>query len=176
MAVENLKSTAVTNLDTIPRVPNTAGVGAPVALKTVNDYVTISASASTTSTYQMVRIPSTAKVKNVMIESEAQGAGKVDVGLYYSSATTDSTAPANQGTVIDQDFFASDVDLASLVTPTNITNESTTYTLAKRNQPIWQAVGLSSDPGGMFDVVLTVHTTAITTGTGKTGLQVSYAE
>jgi hypothetical protein len=60
-----------------------------------------------------------------------------------------------------QDFFATAIDCASAVAPTDVTNESGTYTIDKRNQPIWQAVGLTTDPGGYFDIVATVVTTTL---------------
>jgi hypothetical protein len=165
MAVEALKSASITNDDATPIVLNTAGQGAPAGLQVIDDYKAPSASASVGSTYRIVRVPTTAKIKVITLESEAQGAGKVDVGVY---------AP-NGGAVVDADFFASAVDLAAAVTPTDITNESGTYTVDKRSQPLWQAVGASTDPGGFYDIVLTVVTTAVTTGTGKTYLRVSFA-
>lgn len=179
MAVEALKATAITNLDTIPVTANATGRGAPGMIREVDGFVTISAAASATSTYRMLRIPTTAIVKNLIIESEAQGAGKVNASVYYSDSTVDGTAVSNQGVIVpstgDQ-FFASDVDLASAVTPTGIVNESGNYTLDKRQMPLWLALGLSTDPGGFFDIVLVVHTTAITTGTGKTGLRCQYID
>ena len=72
-------------------------------------------------------------------------------------------------------FLATVIDCASAVVPTEVVNESGTYTLDKRKQPLWQAVGLSADPGGYFDIVATVKTTAVTTGTGKFGVRVAYA-
>lgn len=174
MAVENLKATALTNLDSTPPVYPATGVGASGHLKNAGGYQTASASASVTSTYAFCRIPTNAKVKRVTFESEAQGAGKFDVGVYYSSSTTDGTSSANRGTAVDADFFASAIDCASAVVPTNVINESGTNTLAKRNQPLWQALGLTSDPGGMFDIVATCVTTAVTTGTGKLGVEVDY--
>jgi hypothetical protein len=60
--------------------------------------------------------------------------------------------------------------------PTDIINESGTYTLDKRIQPLWQALGLTADPGGNIDIVATVVTTAVTTGTGKFGISVLYTD
>jgi hypothetical protein len=177
MAVDHVKAAAITVLDTSPPVGVTAGKGAPANLRSVDDYVTLVASSSVDATYQVVRIPSTAKVKSVTIESEAQTAGKVDVGLYYATDGEGGKPTALlAAAAISQAFFASAVDLAAAVVPTDITNESGTYTIGKRSQPIWQAAGLSADPGGMFDVCLTVVTTAVTTGTGKTLVRVAYAE
>ena len=177
MAVETLKSTSITSLDTVPVSALTAGMGGAGAVMECGDYVTVSASASTTSTYKLARVPTNAKVKAVVFESEAQGAGKFDLSVYYSSSTVDGTAPAVQGIIVPTTgaaFFASAIDCASLVVPTNVINESTSNTLAKRNQPLWQALGLTSDPGGFFDIVAVCVTTAVTTGTGKMGVRVQY--
>lgn len=188
MSVEHLKSKPITNLDgpintpPTPVIPNTAGEGAAQQLNEIDGYVTISAAASAGSTYQILRVPSSVKIKSVFLESEAQGAGKVNVSVYYSDSPVDGTSVANQGTIVPQtnsvgggdQFFASDVDLSSAVA-TDVTNENGTYDLSKRVLPLWQALALASDPGGYFDLVLVVHTTAITTGTGKAGLRVNYA-
>lgn len=174
--VDHVKSTPITNLDATPPVQSTAGEGAFAHLKQVDGFATVLAGSVADSTYQLVRIPSTAKVKRLVFESEAQGAGKVDLGLYYATdgriGKPTSLLAAN---AIDQDFFATVIDLTSAVGRTDVTNESTSYSVDKRTMPIWQAVGLSADPGGNFDIVATVKTTDITTGTGKIGLSAEFA-
>lgn len=170
-----LKTAQITNLDASPAVYNTAGNGAPTNVKVVDGYVTAAAADGAGTKYLMNRIPSHAVVKTMAIASEAQGAGKVNVGVYYADdARYLAGGSANSGVAIDDDFFATDVDLAAKVQPTDITFESGTYTFDKWSQPLWQAVGLTSDPGGMFDIVATVHTTDITTGTGKIYLRTGY--
>jgi hypothetical protein len=176
MTTEAKKSTSITNADATPVAANTIGTGAPGFLQEIGDYSTPSASMAAGSTYQLVRVPTTAKIKSIIFESAAQTAGKFDVGVYYSDSTSDGTPASLAGTAVDQDFFASDIDCASAVTPTEIVNESGTYTIDKRGQPLWQAAGLSADPGGFFDIVATVHTTDITTGTGKFGVSVRYVK
>lgn len=177
MAVEAIKSTSITNLDSSPTVANSQGEGAAFEMKFVDDYVTMPAAASITSVLRVVRIPTTAKVKQVILEAGAQGAGKYDIGLYYSSSVNDSPgAAALAGAVIDADFFTAAKDNASAITPVDsVGGNLTAYTLAERNLPIWQAAGLSADPGGFFDVALTVVTTDVTTGTGKVLLRVGFA-
>lgn len=174
--VDHVKSTIITNLDATPPVTPTAGEGAFAHLKHVDGFATVLAASVADSTYQLCRIPSNCKVKRLVFESEAQGAGKVDIGLYYATdgriGKPTSLLAAN---AIDQDFFATVIDLASAVKETIVTNESGSYTVDKRNQPIWQAVGLSVDPGGNFDIVATVKTTDVTTGTGKIGLTAEIA-
>lgn len=177
MAVDHVKSTIITNLDASPRVAPTAGEGGSAPLKQIDGYATAVASSDVDATYQLVRIPSTAIVKSIRFESEAQGAGKFDIGLYYSTdSLIGKSTSLLASAAIDQDFYASVIDCASAVTPTEIINESTTNTLDKRIMPAWQAVGLTSDPGGNFDIVATVKTTAVTTGTGKFGISVLYID
>lgn len=173
--VDNVKSTAITNLDATPVVVPTTGEGGAGHLRINEGYATAVASSPADSIYQLVRVPSNAKVKTLVFESAAQGAGKFDIGVYYATdggngkPTTLLAAAA-----IDQDFFATVIDCASAVNRTDILNESGTNTLDKRNQPLWQALGLSADPGGNFDIAATVKTTDVTTGTGKLGIQVGW--
>lgn len=175
MTTEALKSTAITNLDASPVVANTAGEGAPGRLHSVSGYVTVSASMAALSTYRLVRVPSNCKVKQVLFESEAQGAGKFQVGVYPSDSTTDGTNAAAPNTATNVNLFAQDIDCASAVLQSDKTfTASAGYTLDKRNQPLWQAAGLTADPGGFFDIVATVHTTDVTTGTGKLGVCVNF--
>lgn len=177
MAVDHVKSTPVTNLDAAPVVYPTAGEGGPAALKSVSSGDVLGvASSSINATYQFVRVPSNSKVKQVIFDSEAQAAGAIDIGVYYATDGEGGKPTALlAAAAISQALFASAVALTSLSQPTDVTNESGTYTPAKRNQPLWQAAGLSSDPGGYFDIVGTL-TTAITTGTGKMGLTCNYTD
>lgn len=177
MAVDHVKSTPITNLDASPVVQNTAGEGGPAPLKSISsgDVIGI-ASSSINATYQFVRVPSNAKVKQVLFDSEAQAAGAVDIGVYYATDGEGGKPTALlAAAAISQALFASAVALTSASQTTDVTNESGTYTPAKRNQPLWQAAGLSSDPGGYFDIVGTL-TTALTTGTGKMGMTVNYTD
>jgi len=166
MAVSALKSVQVTNMDASPPVRTTAGQNAEGILRSVGGFVTAVASDEVASTYRLARVPSNAVVKQVLFESEAQGAGKVDLGVYRTAA--------DGGAVVDADLFASAIDCASLVVQGDYTNESTQYGLHERNMPLWQAAGLTSDPGGFLDVVATVVTTAVTTGTGRLGCVVNF--
>lgn len=184
MGTSHLKSTPITNLDGSNNVitPNTTGEGGPGYLKEISGIVVPVAADAALSTYQFVRVPTNAKVKNVLVANEAQGAGKIQVGVYYSSSTFDGTPVAKQGTVVANsvDFFASDIDLSSAFGLTDETFQNETggnaYKIANYNEPLWQALGLATDPGGYFDIVGTVHTTAITTGTGNVVVTVRYVE
>ena len=171
MAVVHVKSTPVTNLDALPIVANTEGEGAEGLLKVNEGSALVTAAASIDSTIQLVRVRSNCKVKKLFLESAAQAAGQVDVGLYYATdGTGGRPAILLASQAIDQDFFASGVIVTGAVVITEITNESGIYTIDKRSQPLWQAVGLTADPGGCFDIVATVVTADVTTGAGRIGL------
>lgn len=183
MATSHLKSTAITNLDASPIVANTAGEGAAGRLHSISGFVTALAADAAGTTYQLVRVRSNVVVKQVLFESEAQGAGKVQLSVYYSDSTTDGTQVANQGIVVPTSgagFFSDDIDCTSAVAQGDKTSSGTSgtgangYTLDKRNKHLWDALGLTTDPGGFFDIVAVVHTTAITTGTGRLGVCVHF--
>lgn len=177
MGTSALKSAAITNLDAAPPVAVQAGNGAAGYVKRVSGYVTAVASDAAGSTYRLIRLPTNARDIILILESEAQGAGAINLSAYYSDSTVDGTPVANQGVIVpttgDQ-FWASDVNLASAVTPTDVTNESGNNTIDKRGKELWDALGITSDPGGFIDVVGVVHTTAITTGTGKIRVAANY--
>jgi len=173
MGTSTLKSAAITNLDAIPVVAVTTGEGAPGYLREVDAYITTVAADDTSSTYRLARLPATAKVKSVHFESaDTGGTGTVNVGLYHSDSTVDGTPVSLQGDVIDADFFASAIDVSgAAVARTDITNEGGFYPISARNQPLWQAAGLSSNPGGFIDVVISVAaslTNAAVMGVGIT--------
>jgi len=174
MATSALKSVTLTNLSLSPPKKATTGEGSAGYLRSVNEYLTPLDGDAAGSTYKYVRIPTNAKVKHVKFEAGAMTAGTVGIGLYYSDAA-DGTQPSLAGTAVNASFFASLVSLATAFGITDVTNESGSYPANLRNKPIWEAAGLASDPGGFFDVVATVVTTAITTG-ALTGLEVQYVE
>lgn len=171
-----LKSTAITNLDASPIVPTTAGEGAVNYLKEVTAFISTVSADNAGSTYRLVRVPSNAKIKQILFEAAAMTGGKFNLSVYYSDSTTDGTQKANQGVIVpttgDQ-FFASDIDAASAVVITDVTNESGNYPITLRNKSLWDALGLTSDPGGFFDIVAVCHTTAVTTGAAM-GISVRY--
>lgn len=157
MAVENIKSASVTNLDAVPVVPQSTGEGSAGYMRQVDGIAPVSAGSSATSTYRMVRLPSNAKLKHldVIVDAAPGATGAVNVGAAYSDAVADGTQVANQGTLISATAFASAITLGAAGVRVD---GLTALTPTKRAQPLWQALGLASDPGGFIDVLLTVST------------------
>ena len=171
MAFENLKSTPITNLDALPPTNggNSAGLGAPGFLKAAFATVTATTGATTPCTYQLVRLPSQAKLTRLDIWLDASVTTfTCNIGLTYSTSTIDGTKQSNVAAVVsgttpptaaEATAFGSAIALAAVVTPTDY---SVNLLGANRLKPLWQASGISADPGGYLDVTLT--TTATNSG------------
>lgn len=170
MAVDlTLKSPSITNRESTPKVFNNPGSGSAGVLRVVQGYyASVPAALSDTSVIRLCEIDAYAVVDSVEFASAAQTAGNFSIGCYRTNA--DGAA------AVDMDFFASRIDCASAVAITACTNESTTNTIAKQNQPLWQAMGVATAPapGTKYDVCATVDTTDVTTGTGAIGVKVRY--
>ena len=172
-----VKSASVTALDASTPILNTRGEGAKYDVREIDDFAALTTAEVSGSIIRLVRVPTDAIIKTIILENEALGTSvTADIGVYYSSSTNDSPAAnAKAGAVVDADFFASAVAVAAAVAPTNVTNESTTYNLSKRKQPLWEAVGLATDPGGFFDIAVTTGGATVA-GTPRIGLRVSFAD
>jgi hypothetical protein len=170
MAIDlTLKSNAITNREASPMVHNNPGVGGVARLQAVQGYLaSVTAALSATSVIRMVSVPAHAVITALTFASAAQTAGKFNIGVYRTNA--------DGGAVVDEDFFATDVDCASAVVLTDVLNESGTNTIAKQNQRLYEALGVSTAPapGTMYDLCLTVHTTDVTTGTGAVVLKAEF--
>jgi hypothetical protein len=152
MAVTNRNSSAIANLVANPRVIN------PPSLAGGNErvfwgVVASAADDSATSVFRFCRVPSNAALYSLLYSgADASSAGAIDVGLYDTAD--------NGGAVVDADFFVSAFALtAGPDSNTELINESGTYTFAKQVQPLWQALGLSSDPCKDYDLCATISTT-----------------
>lgn len=176
-----VSSASTTALDTTPTLRPDTGQGAPGELKQLNDYVALTTGqlGSTSTKAQIIRLPSTCKLKSLTLSSSVQldgGSGSpalaFNVGAYYSDApmpgtatntnvgnsyVQDGTAPSNAGTVISATSFASAVNAhAAALSKVQVGFVDP----AKTNQPLWQALGISADPGGYIDVVVAVSVAA----------------
>lgn len=173
MAIDlTLKSTAITNREAGPRVDNNPGQGGATRVNRVYGYLaSVTASLSATSVIRLVEVPSGAIVTSVKVTSGAQTAGKFNIGVYRKNQDGGLVAAASSDA-----FFTTDLDCASAVIDQECVMKATSAnTLAKRNQPLWQAIGMAADPKTGLDICATVHTTDVTTGTGALGVVVDYA-
>lgn len=187
MAGHNLKSLSITNLDASPIVANTIGEGASGMVRIINDSVSPVSADDTTSTYRLCRIPTTAKIKKVVLDSAIASAGAADFDIAFSDSTTDGTQAALNALTnpvvqvtgpADNKLFGA---AQSLVAQSRVDiTKVGTFTLPMQNIPLWQvlvnlgATQFTADPGGFFDFYVKV-TTGITTG-GLLNVEIWYVE
>lgn len=165
MAVVNTKSPSITNRDAVPPVLNNSFIDR-AQVRLCKDYAAIANGDSIASVIRVVSVASNARVDAVRLSCEAITSAEADVGVYRNTR--------DGGAVVDADFFGSAVSIATILTNSDVTNESTVNTIAKQVQPLWQALGLAADPNTTFDICLTL--TAAATAGGNVALSVTIAE
>jgi len=180
MAVDAVKSTAITNLDATPYIPNSAGQGASGRLKSIDGFCAATATGlqSAGSVYKLCRIPTGAIIKSVNIATDkapdvtASNVLSLDVGLVFSDSTIDGTQAALQalipttantgGTVTLATYTAANkifgninpasATLALLPTDLVFNGIGSTYNfLGITQQPIWQTFGFTDGRGSPAD-------------------------
>lgn len=180
MAAETIKSTYITNLDATPYTQNTTGEGAPGSMRQVDGYCPVTAVGivATTSTYRLLRIPTTAKIKSVdfgtdvAIDSNSTQTLALDFNLVFSDSTIDGTPLALQGLIPTTANTGATTTFASYASPniifgtktlsgnnaaiplTNITYSGTigNYNMMKlSNTPLWSIFGFVNAQGVAAD-------------------------
>jgi hypothetical protein len=175
MAVVNTKPTTITNRDSVPPVINDGRLERGV-LKSGIGSVAVGAADSITSYYPLVAVPSTAMVRAVYVTAPTGMTSlAADIGVFKNTANAGGVTTGVVAFTSSNSFFAAAKSLATTQDRVDVTNTGTTYPTDKREQPLWQAIGLSADPGGTFDIGVKV-TTANTGAGGRVGLEVQYVD
>lgn len=155
MATAIKKSRAITNRDALPRVKSLSSAQKMSLIEAVG-VVEAATTDDAGSTYIFASIPSNARISDLLLSCDAATSGAIDIGLYRS--TVDGSA------VVDADFFASAVSLASALNNSSVEKEADPadagagFGKADSEKPLWECLGLASDPGYLYDVVGTVTT------------------
>lgn len=172
MVQDLINSASIVALDSL----NSNGLGGPIAIPTsgegssgklqdISDYVTPTAAglADTTSKYKLVRVSPEIKLKELKLAItaaiETSTGLALNVGAYYSDSTVDGTPAALQGTAISVNCFGAAL-IGFRSSALGPVDALTAFSVVKRNQRLWEALGLSTNPGGNIDVVLAVQAAA----------------
>ena len=148
MSAEHLKSAVITNATATPKVLSNAAIYAGT-MKEAIGVVTPAAAAEANSTYRFCRIPSNARVSQVLLKNAAfTTAGAVNIGLY----------DIDGGAVVDADLFCSALALTAAKDFADVTYESTEYTIAESEKMLWEVLGLSADPCKEYELTAVVTT------------------
>lgn len=159
MAVETVQGTLRANIalpsDDTPVAPT------PIGTMTLCSTVEVTAAASAGSVYTMMRLPTNARIAGTSIISiddlASTGAPTLDIGL----------APVSGNLTADPDAINDGIDAAT-AGESRLVKDRANY--GKR---LWELAGLSSDPGGHFDLTVNLVDAAANTG-GTVTVEVTY--
>ena len=167
MAVVNTKATAITNADATTQTLNKMTLSGG-RVKSAAGTVEAVSGDSIGSTYRLARVPSNARVREVVLQCDAITTCAADFGLYDTLA--------NGAAVVDADFFASAQSLAAALTGTNILREAGAAggDVANVEKQIWEILGLTADPKKYYDIAATL--TAAAGSAGTVSLDVGYVD
>lgn len=175
MAVVNTKSTVITNRDATPAVINDGRLRGGT-LKVGFGSVAVGAADSATSYYPLVEVPTTAMVRRVFLTAVTGMTTLAgNIGVFKNTKNSGGSTTGVAANTGSDTIFASATSMATVQNQADVTNVGTSYPTDKREQPLWQAIGLSADPGGTFDIGIVV-TTANTGAAGRVGLEVHYVD
>lgn len=163
MAVVTTKSTAITNRDATPPSKGNLQQGPREVYEQVAT-VEVANGDSIASKLVFFSLPSSARLSALWLLCDAITSAAADFGIYRTTA--------DGGAVVDADCFGSAVSIATAITVgTNILHESGVLDISEIEQPLWQILGLTSDPGVMYDLVATLTAAATAAGTVSVRLQ-----
>lgn len=164
MAVVTVSSAPVANADAKPIVKNSAKVAEGDVLSSVGS-VALANGDSIGSVYRMIRVKSGCRINGLSLVCDAITSGAADIGLYQTAA--------RGGAVVDADFFTAAQTIAAATQGIQVAHgnilKAGSITLR-----LWEALGLSADPGIEYDVALTL--TAATTAAGNAALKGDFVQ
>lgn len=162
----NVNSTLISNRTATPRVKNEPWNNA-VMKSTGVGLLEVSTAEDAADILRFCAVKSNATVREVNLYCDAiSTAGAMDVGVYR---TTD-----DGGAVVDADFFASAQVVTSALARSNVAHESGVYGIEDLDKPLWEALGLTEDPGVWYDIAGTITTDM--GGAGTLGVEVVYVD
>lgn len=168
MGVVNTKATAITNMDQIfPRVQSSPTI-TKGSLFCAAGQLAVAATDSSGSVYRFCRIPSSARIHNLEIFSDAiSGFTSGTVGLYNPQ-----DSGGNAGAVVSGALFGTGIDFSVAQTePYDVIFNN--LSIANIEKRVWELLGLSADPFIPYDVCI-VGTT-LSSSSGNLAMRMAYA-
>lgn len=153
------KSNQCTNNQALPRVANNMGGD----VKIVESRTSISSTVATADLLQLLEVNWEDNIKSLKVFNTDLGtACPVKVGIAHGNGSTSAL-----GTVIDDDYFATALELGTAST-TGTEIRFSAPALTESDKKVWEMAGLSANPGGTAIILATVGT--VNTGTTGTVL------
>lgn len=171
-----LKSTLLTNRDATPKVLTDSFLSGGV-MEEVQGSVKSNNGDTANSYYRLISVPSNARLSTLQWQSDGLGSGcLVDVAVWYPTAVPQGganfLAASLGGTIVSSSIFATALASGTAVPLTEITNQSGNYLIPLQETPLWNVLGLASDPEISFDIGFVTRTA--TAAAGYVGLKARY--
>lgn len=175
MGIVTTKSTVVGNRDASPAVINDGRLERGSLRSSVGS-VLVGAADSATSFYPLCPVPSTAIIRDILATAVAgMTTFAVNIGVFLNTKASGGVALGTPAFTGSGTYFASAFSMATAQARVSVVNQSGTNVLTKKEQPLWQAIGMAADPGGTLDIGM-ICSTANTGAAGLAGLEVTYVD
>ncbi len=171
------KGTLIANRDATPKVLSDGYLAGGQYEEAQGSFKTGIDGAGTS--YRLIQVPSNARLSSLFWQSDATGSGgpgQMDVGVWFPTTLPLGggafLAAGSAGMIISSSIFATALQANSAVALTEITNQSTNYTIPLQETPLWNVLGFVTDPEVDFDIGFVAR--AATTVAGYVGLKCRY--
>lgn len=166
LAVENHKSTIVTNADATP-VDLSNPLISHGRLREQVAKKEVAAADDDATVVRLFRVWSGWRISTIEIGSDALSTGAAwELGVFQTAE--------NGGAVVDADEFASGIDLSAATVLTDKTYEAAATEIDKIEMPLWERIGLTEDPKRWYDIAL--YATAAGTAAGTVAGRLRYVD
>lgn len=146
MATVTTSSTVITNRDAVPPVLSNSNISNGT-LREESANFAIATSDNIGSKWRLCRVPSNARVSQVLLSCTSSGTvGSVNLGIY--KATRDN------GSVVEADLFCGTKVLTTALKNSDVAHDSVKYDYTETEKMLWQVAGASVDPKTEYDVVM----------------------
>jgi len=164
MPVVETKSAAITARDA-NLLADAIKIGA--ILKQAAGVVEVGTGDSVGSIYRFCQVPSNVRISQVLVSADDLGTtGTMDIGLYQTTKAG--------GAVVDADFFSAAVDMKAAAINNSDVTHGNAFNRDETDKFLWEALGLSADPGIMYDVCGTL--TEVSSAGGTVAVKVEFAQ
>lgn len=178
MSVVTIKSTLITNRDATPKALTDSFISAG-QLSQSYGWVFTGAADSAGSAYPMVQVPSSARVSALsLINTTLGNSSVIDVGIWYPTTIPTGggafLSSALAGTLISSSSFRPAMlgDTANTVPLELQLNTTARMGANYQEMPLWQMIGLASDPEISLDIGISVRVAVATAG--YVGMKATY--
>ncbi len=179
MATATIKSKVIANRDASPSVLTDAIV-AKAELTEAFGVEQIPTTADAASKVKLLSVPSSARLSSFefAVANVGLGTSSLDVAAWFPTAVPNQSAVAIQSSVVAGALISSSAFKAAIagvdtgIEWTDANAAISTNTLPKKNQPLWQMLGLQADP--MIDIDLGFSVRTAVSINGYVGMRARY--